>query len=40
VWEALKHSAIFPPQQLRILWIDSEELTPATVAERLGAADV
>jgi CTP synthase len=39
VWEALKHSAIFHRRQLRILWIDSEELTPATVVERLGAAD-
>jgi len=39
VWEALKHSAIFHRRQLRILWIDSEELTPASVAERLGAAD-
>src|SRR5664280_2555118 len=39
VWEALKHSAIFHRHQLRILWIDSEELTPGTVAERLGGAD-
>ena len=39
VWEALKHSAIHHRRQLRILWVDSEELTPDTVAERLGAAD-
>ena len=39
VWEALKHSAIFHRRQLRILWVDSEELTPATVVDRLSAAD-
>jgi CTP synthase len=39
VWEALKHSAIHHRRQLRILWVDSEELTPATVAERLSGAD-
>ena len=39
VWEALKHSAFHHRRQLRILWVDSEELTPDTVAERLGAAD-
>jgi CTP synthase len=39
VWEALKHSAIYHGRQLRILWVDSEELTPATVRERLGGAD-
>ena len=39
VWEALKHSAIHHRRQLRILWIDSEELTPVTVAERLAGAD-
>ena len=35
VWEALKHSAIFHRRRLRILWVDSEELTPATVVDRL-----
>jgi len=39
VWEALKHSAIFHCRQLRIRWIDSEELTPETVAERLAGVD-
>ena len=39
VWEALKHSAIHHGRRLRILWVDSEELTPETVAERLGGAD-
>ncbi|HMK93331.1 MAG TPA: CTP synthase, partial [Thermoleophilia bacterium] len=39
VWEALKHSAIYHCRQLRILWVDSEELTPETVRERLGGAD-
>jgi len=39
VWEALKHSAIRHRHRLRILWVDSEELTPRTVAERLVGAD-
>jgi CTP synthase len=39
VWEALKHSAIHQGRRLQILWVDSEELTPETVADRLAAAD-
>ena len=39
VWEALKHSAFYHGRRLDLLWIDSEELTPATVAERLCGAD-
>src|SRR5665647_1456946 len=39
VWEALKHSAIHHGRRLELLWIDSEDLTPDTVAERLGCAD-
>jgi len=39
VWEALKHSAIHHGRKLEILWVDSEELTKDTVAERLGRAD-
>jgi CTP synthase len=39
VWEALKHGAFYHGRRLQILWIDSEELTPATVGERLAAAD-
>ncbi len=39
VWEALKHSAIHHGRKLEILWVDSEDLTPDTVAERLGKAD-
>jgi CTP synthase len=39
VWEALKHSAIHQGRRLQILWVDSEELTRETVADRLAAAD-
>ncbi len=39
VWEALKHSAIHHGRKLDLLWIDSEELTPDTVAEKLCDAD-
>ena len=39
VWEALKHSAFFHTRRLDLLWVDSEELDPSTVAERLCAAD-
>ncbi len=39
VWEALKHSALAVRRELEILWVDSEELTEATVAERLAGAD-
>jgi len=39
VWEALKHSAFHHGRKLEILWVDSEDLTPETVVERLAAAD-
>ena len=39
VWEALKHSAFHHGRKLDLLWVDSEEITPATVADRLGGAD-
>ena len=39
VWEALKHSAIHHGRKLDLQWVDSEELTPTTVAERLCGAD-
>lgn len=39
VWEALKHSAFCHGRRLQILWIDAEELTRETVAERLALAD-
>jgi CTP synthase len=39
VWEALKHSALRAGRELELLWTDAEELTPATVAERLASAD-
>jgi len=39
VWEALKHSAFHHGRKLQILWVDSEELTRETVAERLVGAD-
>ena len=39
VWEALKHSAIFHGRKLDLQWVDSEELTPKTVAERLCGVD-
>ncbi len=39
VWEALKHSAFFHGRRLDLLWVDSEELTPDTVDERLCGAD-
>jgi CTP synthase len=39
VWEALKHSAIHHGRELRMLWVDSEEITPDSVEERLALAD-
>ncbi len=39
VWESLKHSAFHHGLRLELLWIDSEELTPTTTAERLSRAD-
>ena len=39
VWEALKHSAFHHGRKLELLWVDSEELTPGSVADRLGGAD-
>jgi CTP synthase len=39
VWEALKHSAIHHCRKLDLRWVDSEDLTPDTVAEKLGCAD-
>jgi CTP synthase len=39
VWEALKHSAFHHGRKLEIVWVDSEELTPETVGERLAGAD-
>jgi CTP synthase len=39
VWEALKHSSIHHGRKLEILWVDSEELTRETVADRLAHAD-
>ncbi|MEE4276777.1 MAG: CTP synthase, partial [Thermoleophilia bacterium] len=39
VWEALKHSALAVRRELEILWVDSEELSDATVAGRLCHAD-
>jgi CTP synthase len=39
VWEALKHSAIHHGRDLRMLWVDSEEITRETVEERLALAD-
>jgi CTP synthase len=39
VWEALKHSAIHHGRELRMLWVDSEEITRETVDERLALAD-
>jgi CTP synthase len=39
VWEALKHSAIHHCRKLDLQWVDSEDLTPDTVAEKLGCAD-
>ncbi len=39
VWEALKHSAIHHGRRLDRRWVDAEELTPATVADRLCVAD-
>ena len=39
VWEALKHSAIFHGRRLEIRWVDSEEITGDTVADRLARAD-
>jgi CTP synthase len=39
VWEALKHSAIHHGRKLEIMWVDAEELTRETVADRLAGAD-
>jgi CTP synthase len=39
VWEALKHSAIHHGRKLDLQWVDSEELTPKSVAERLCGVD-
>ena len=39
VWEALKHSAIHHGRRLDLHWVDSEELTPDTVGDRLARAD-
>jgi CTP synthase len=39
VWEALKHASIFHCRKLDLLWVDSEDLTPATVAERFAGVD-
>ncbi len=39
VWEALKHSAIHHCRRLDLQWVDAEDLTPDTVAEKLGGAD-
>ena len=39
VWEALKHSAIHHGRELRMLWVDSEEIARDTVEERLALAD-
>jgi CTP synthase len=39
VWEALKHSAVYHGRKLELVWVDSEELTRDTVADRLAGAD-
>jgi len=39
VWEALKHSAFHHGRKLEIRWVDSEQLTPDTVSDRLAGAD-
>ncbi len=39
VWEALKHSAIHHCRKLDLRWVDAEDLTPDTVAEKLACAD-
>lgn len=39
VWEALKHSAFHHGRKLDLRWIDSEDLTPETVDERLEGVD-
>jgi CTP synthase len=39
VWEALRHAAIHHRRKLDLQWIDSEDLSPASVTERLAAAD-
>jgi CTP synthase len=39
VWEALKHSAFHHRRKLDLRWVDSEDLTPDTVAEKLACAD-
>jgi CTP synthase len=39
VWEALKHSAIHHGRKLDLHWVDSEEITERTVADRLCRAD-
>jgi CTP synthase len=39
VWEALKHAAIHHCRKLDLLWIDSEDLTATSVAEKLAGVD-
>ncbi len=39
VWEALKHSAIHHGRKLDLQWVDAEDLTTETVADKLGCAD-
>jgi len=39
VWEALKHSSIRHGRKLDLRWVDAEDLTTETVAEKLGCAD-
>jgi len=39
VWESLKHAAIHHCRKLNLVWIDAEDLTPASVAERLAGTD-
>ena len=39
VWEALKHSAIHHGRKLDLLWVDSEEISERTVADKLCRAD-
>ncbi len=39
VWEALKHSCFHHGRQLDLRWIDAEEITEATVADRLADVD-
>ncbi len=39
VWEALKHAAIAQCRKLDLIWLDSEDLTAASAAERLACVD-